>query len=219
MKNLEKQNKNHQKYKKECREVARFMRRLYRQGLTTTSGGNISLNINNNIIAITPSATDKGRMKWKEVGLMSMTGENLTPELKPSIEHALHISIYKKNKDVSAIVHAHPVFASSFTAMKMAINTCLTAEARAICGEPRIVPYALMGTEELAEVVARNITDADVLLLENHGILTTGSSLLQAFDKLEVLENAAKMTLIVEITGKKRALGRAQLLQIDRLFR
>jgi L-fuculose-phosphate aldolase len=158
-------------------------------------------------------------MKWKEVGVMSLLGENLTPELKPSIENALHINIYKKNKDVSAVVHAHPVFASSFTAMKTEINTSLTAEARAICGEPRIVPYALMGTEDLAEIVAQNTASADVLLLENHGILTTGSSLLQAFDKLEVLENAAKMTLIVEMTGKKKALGRAQIIQIDRLFR
>ena len=208
-----------QQYKKERREVARFMRRLYRQGLTTTSGGNISMRINDEIIVITPSATDKGRMNWKEVGVMSVLGENLTPELKPSIEYALHINIYKRNKDVSAVVHAHPVFASSFTAMKAVINTCLTAEARAICGEPRVVPYALMGTEELAQVVAQNTTDSDVLLLENHGILTTGSSLLQAFDKLEVLENAAKMTLIVEMTGKKRELGRTRILQIDKIFR
>jgi L-fuculose-phosphate aldolase len=158
-------------------------------------------------------------MKWKEVVLMSVFGENLTPELKPSIEHALHINVYKKNKDVSAIVHAHPVFASSFTAMKTEINTNLTSEARAICGEPQVVPYALMGTEELADNVAQKSTEADVLLIENHGIITTGSSLLQAFDKLEVLENAAKMTLIVEMTGKKSALGKARLLQIDKLFR
>lgn len=208
-----------QLYKEERKEVARFMRRLYRHGLTTTSGGNISLRVNDEFIVITPSATDKGRMMWKEVGIMSVDGKNITPDLKPSIEHALHINVYKKNRDVSAIVHAHPVFASSFTAMKAEINTSLTAEARAICGEPRIVPYALMGSEELADIVAQNSSEADVLLLENHGILTTGSSLLQAFDKLEVLENAAKMTLIVEMTGKKSTLGKARILQIDKLFR
>lgn len=208
-----------QLYKEERKEVARFMRRLYRHGLTTTSGGNISLRVSDEFIVITPSATDKGRMMWKEVGIMSVDGKNITPDLKPSIEHALHINVYKKNRDVSAIVHAHPVFASSFTAMKAEINTSLTAEARAICGEPRVVPYALMGSEELADIVAQNSSEADVLLLENHGILTTGSSLLQAFDKLEVLENAAKMTLIVEITGKKSTLGKARILQIDKLFR
>ncbi len=132
------------------------MRRLYRHGLTTTSGGNISLKVSEDTILITPSATDKGRMRWKEVGIMSILGENLTPDLKPSIESELHLGIYKKNNEVSAIVHAHPVFASSFTAMKCTINTSLTAEARAICGEPRFVPYALMGSPDLAEVTAEN---------------------------------------------------------------
>ncbi|MDQ1332417.1 MAG: L-fuculose-phosphate aldolase [Bacteroidota bacterium] len=207
------------KYKAERKEVARFMRRLYRKGLTTTSGGNISIRVSDDNIVITPSATDKGNMKWKEVGVMSLLGENLTPDLKPSMEYALHINIYKKNKDIAAIVHAHPVFASSFTAMKLTINTSLTAEARAICGEPRFVPYAIMGSAELADIAAQNATEADILLLENHGILTTGTSVLNAFDKLEVLENAARMTLITEITGKKTILSRAKLREIDRLFR
>lgn len=207
------------KYKNERKEVACFMRRLYSQGLTTTSGGNISLRVSDDNIVITPSATDKGRMKWKEVGIMSLLGENLTPDLKPSIEYALHINIYKKNKDVTAIVHAHPVFASSFTAMKLTINTSLTAEARAICGEPRFVPYAVMGSPELADITAQHALEADILLLENHGILATGNNLLSAFDKLEVLENAARMTMITEITGKKSILSTARLREIDRLFR
>ena len=195
------------------------MRRLYRQGLTTTSGGNISLKLSDRIILITPSATDKGRMQWKEIGIMSSSGKNLTPELKPSIEHEMHLLIYQKKKDITAIVHAHPVFASAFTAMKCKINTNLTAEAKAICGDPCFVPYALMGTKELASLASESITDSDILLLENHGILTTGSSLLQAFDKLEVLENAAKMTLIVEITGKKKPLNRLRIRELEELFR
>ncbi len=206
-------------FKDERKEVARFMRRLYRHGLTTTSGGNISRRIDEKLIAITPSATDKGRMKWKEVGIMSVSGENLTKELKPSIEHALHINIYNNNSGINAIIHAHPVFSTSFTAMNLKINTSLTAEARAICGEPKQVPYALMGTKELAETVAKHSGESDVMLMENHGIITTGANLLQAFDKLEVLENAAKMTLIVEMTGAKKPLGKHRILQIDKIFR
>jgi L-fuculose-phosphate aldolase len=206
-------------YKKERKDVARFMKRLYWQGLTTTSGGNISLRVSEDIILITPSATDKGRMKWNEVGIMSILGENLTPELKPSIEHELHLLIYRKNSECTAVIHAHPLFATTFTAMNGTINTNLTAEARAICGEPRFVSYALMGSSELAEIVAQNCVESDILLLENHGILTTGTSLLQAFDKLEVLENAAKMTLLVELNGKKRALSSFRIREIDRLFR
>jgi L-fuculose-phosphate aldolase len=211
--------KNQNNYKEERKEVAMFMRRLYRQGLTTTSGGNISLKISDDIILITPSATDKGRMRWKEVGVMTIIGENLTPELKPSIECEMHLSIYKKKKNVSAIVHAHPLFASAYTAMKCKIDTNLTAEARAICGDPCFVPYALMGTKELASIASENIASSDILLLENHGVLTTGSSLLQAFDKLEVLENAAKMTMIVEIMGKKKPLSKTRIIELDKLFR
>jgi L-fuculose-phosphate aldolase len=211
--------KNEVKYKQERREVARFMRRLYRYRLTTTSGGNISMRLPDGIILITASATDKGTMKWKDVGMMSMSGENLTKELKLSIEYAMHLSIYLKNKEVAAIIHAHPVFATSFTAMRGTIDTSLIAEARAICGEPRFVPYALMGSSDLADIVSENAKEADVLLLENHGIITTGPNLLQAFDKMEVLENAAKMTMIIEMTGKKKRLSIPRIREIEKLFR
>jgi L-fuculose-phosphate aldolase len=207
------------KYKKERKEVAMFMRRLYERGLTSTSGGNISLRITNDIILITPSATDKGFMKWKEVGIMNIVGENLTPDLKPSIESEMHLAIYRKKKELSAIVHAHPVVASCFTALKLNIDTTLTAEACAILGEPLMVPYALMGTSELARAAAENILLSDILLLENHGVLSTGSNLLQAFDKIEVLENAAKMTLIAELTRKKSPLTRSRILEIEKIFR
>jgi L-fuculose-phosphate aldolase len=206
------------KYKSERKEVARFMRRLYDHGLTTTSGGNISLRISENLMAITPSSTDKGNMNWKEVGLMTLEGENLTPDLKPSIESEMHLSIYRK-KDVGAIVHAHPTFTTAFTAMKNRIEINLTAEATAILGEPLHVPYALMGTKKLAELVAKYIDKSDILLLENHGVLSVGRKMLQAFDKIEVLENAAKMTLIVEFAGNKKSLSKEKIREIEKLFK
>lgn len=208
-----------EKFKKERKEVARFMRRLYKQGLTSTSGGNISVRISDELIAITPSATDKGEMRWKEVGVMNILGENLTPGLKPSIEAGMHLAIYKRKNTVRAIVHAHPVCASAFTAMKMNIDTSLTAEACAILGTPVMVPYELMGTSELAAKAADYIEKSDILLLDNHGILATGENLLQAFDKTEVLENAARMTLITNLSRKKSPLTRSRILEIERLFR
>lgn len=195
------------------------MRRLYRHGLTTTSGGNISRRLADDLIGITPSSTDKGAMRWKEVGLVTITGENLTETLKPSIELAMHLAIYRRSKEVSAIVHAHPTFATAFTAMKNTISTSLTAEAKAILGDPLFVPYALMGTSQLAELVAESTAKSDILLLENHGILTTGNTILQAFDKIEVLENAAKMTLIVNVMGRKSPLSGKRVLEIEKFFR
>lgn len=206
-------------YKKTRKDIAGFMRRLYRQGLTTTSGGNISCRLSDNTVIITPSATDKGRMKWNETGIMTLNGENLTFELKPSIEYEMHLAIYRKRHDILAIVHAHPVYASAFTAMNLTINTNLTAEARAICGDPLLVPYALMGSKELASLAADSIMKSEILLLENHGVLAAGKSLLQAFDRLEVLENAARMTMITLLAGKSKPLGKSRIDEINNLFR
>ena len=76
-----------------------------------------------------------------------------------------------------------------------------------------------MGTRKLAELVADHIDKSDILLLENHGVLTVGKNLLQAFDKVEVLENAARMTLIVDFEGKKKSLSREKIREIEKLFR
>ena len=130
----------------------------------------------------------------------------------------MHLSIYRK-KDIRAIVHAHPTFATTFTAMKNKININLTAEACAILEEPLFVPYEVMGSKKLAETVANHIEKSDILLLENHGVLTIGKNLLQAFDKIEVLENAARMTLIVDFAGKKKSLSKEKVKEIEKLFR
>jgi len=201
------------------KEVAFFMRRLYTRGLTTASGGNISVRIEMGIF-ITPSALDKGFIKGKQVGMLTYEGINMTPELKPSIESAMHLAIYNRRPDVNAIVHAHPPVATSFTAMQQEINCTLIAEARAVLGTPVTAPYALMGTEELAAVtaaVADSPSQPNVILLENHGIICLGKDLLTAFDRMEVLEAAAKMTLITNLMGGGRPLSREQLEEIDRI--
>jgi L-fuculose-phosphate aldolase len=212
------------------KDVARFMRRLYNRGLTTTSGGNISVRLEKGIF-ITPSALDKGLIRGKQVGMLTYDRKNLTPQLKPSIESSMHLAIYKKRPDVNAIVHAHPPVATSYTAMRKAIDCTLIAEARAVLGTPVVAPYGLMGTEELAAIVATAAVGADprvgpdsppnpnVILLENHGIVCLGKDLLTAFDRLEVLEAAAKMTLITALLGEAKPLNREQLKEIDGLMR
>ena len=207
------------KYKKERKQVAAFMSRLYKQRLTTTSGGNISLKLNDDVVLITPSATDKGKMNWKEVGIVSLSGRRTNSRIKLSMETGMHLAIYRKKKEIKAIIHAHPVYASSFTAMDCPVDTTLTAEAAAILGTPCKVPYALMGTDELAMNAAEHIKNSEILLLENHGVLTAGKDLLQAFDRIEVLENAAKMTVITEVMKKKRPLDDGRLNEIKKIFR
>jgi L-fuculose-phosphate aldolase len=215
------------------KEVACFMRRLYDRGLTTVSGGNISFRVEQGFF-ITPSALDKGFIKPKQIGMITFKGKNLTPDLKPSIESEMHLAIYQKRTDIRAIVHAHPPVATSFTAMKKEINCTLIAEARAIIGTPVTAPYALMGTKELAAAVAdASATNQNtgkngdsrnspifpnVILLENHGIVCLGKDLLTAFDRMEVLEAAAKMTIITSLMGSESPLNREQLNQVDHLM-
>ncbi len=202
-------------YGEEREEVAAFMRRLYTQGLTTCSGGNVSCRVGEETVAITPSGTDKGRICAEQVGLLGLDGTNLTPALKPSIEAEMHLAVYRARPDISAVVHAHPTLASSFCATSTPINCSLIAESKLILGTPAVAPYALMGTGGLAESVAATVAGTNVVLMENHGVLTVGDSLLQAFDRIEVLEAAAKITLTAGLIGTMRELTTDQLRAIE----
>lgn len=196
--------------------VADCMNRLYRQGLTTTSGGNISLRVPGGLVLLTPSATDKGNMNAAQIAVIGIDGINHTPALKPSIETSMHLEIYKRHSHVQAIVHAHPPMASTFVAARKPINVRLIAETYAIVGEPVIAPYALMGSPELAASVAGSIKkDTTCVLMENHGVLCVGDTLLQAFDRIEVLENAARINLYVAQLGGGVELDEIQLREID----
>ena len=199
------------------KEVAYFMKRLYKKNLTTTSGGNISFRFNNNTILVTPSELDKARIKGKQIGAISMEGNSLVPDMKLSIETAMHLEIYKKRPDIKAIIHAHPPISSSFTAMNKKINCSLIAEAYFILGSPQVAPYALMGTKLLADIVAEKAIHTDTILMLNHGIICLGESLLRAFNKMEVVEAAAKMTLITELMKDARQLTPEQLKELDNL--
>lgn len=198
-------------------DVAYFMRRLYDKNLTTTSGGNVSLRLGDRVL-ITPSQLDKGRIKAEEIGVIAIEGENLTPHLKISMESKMHLAIYHNRKDVKAIVHAHPVFATSFAIAGKEIKTNLAGEAWAVLGKTVLAPYALMGSQNLADNVGAAALKGNCILMENHGVLCVGENLLQAFDRLEVLEAAARMNLITQFLGAGKELSPGELKEISLLF-
>lgn len=204
------------RYASERAETAYFMRRLYRQCLTTTSGGNLSRRVSVHEVVLTASKSDKAELQPEQVGIVTLDGENLTPELSLSIETSMHLAIYRARPDVQAIVHAHPVTASAFCASGVPLCTHYTAEGYAILGDPVFVPYELMGSGELAERVAEGLrSGAACALLENHGVLAVGGTLLQAFDRLEVLEIAARHTVLLKQLGQARELADRQLNELD----
>ncbi|MCU4156208.1 class II aldolase/adducin family protein [Carboxylicivirga sp. A043] len=205
-------------YLKEKKEVAKWMRRLYKKGLTTSLGGNISLRIDEHHIAITASETDKGRIKASQIAIVAMDGQLVDLSNKVSMETGMHLSIYNKRSDVMAIVHAHAPMGSLFAVTTKTINTHLLAEAYTILGHPEKAAYAAPGSEELAANVAVACKAADVILMANHGVLAVGTSLLQAFDRIEVLENAAKMTVLTALLKDKSELTENQLTELKSIF-
>jgi L-fuculose-phosphate aldolase len=202
---------------KEREKVAAIMRRLYTNRLTTASGGNVSMRVQDKIL-ITPSQIDKAAIVTEKIGILTLEGKNLTPELRQSMESGMHLAVYHKRPDVRAVVHAHPVFATSFGISRQKINTSLAGEARAMLGEPSSAPYALMGTKDLASAVAMACEKTNVVLMENHGVIALGETLFQAYDRMEVLEACAKMTLITSFLGGAHELNKEQLREIDNLF-
>lgn len=202
-------------FQTEKSEVAYFMRRLYEQKLTTCSGGNISFKIDDDNILITPSQLDKARLSSEHIGVMSLEGKNKTPELKPTMESGMHLSIYKSRPEVKAIVHAHPAYATAFSATDKKVNCKLNGEASFVIGKAAYAKYALMGSEKLAGIVSKATMNSDVVVMKNHGILAVGETLLQAFDRLEVFEASAKITLITKLLGGSNELSSDDLKVID----
>ncbi len=199
-------------------EVARCMRRLYEHGLTTSGGGNISLRADDRQVLLTASKFDKGTLTGAQVGILAMDGTNLTPGLTPSIEASMHLAIYRQRPDVTAVVHAHPVTASAFCCGTIPLDCRLLVESYAMVGEPGYAAYALMGTPELATIVADTTSRHNCVLMANHGVLTVGCTLLEAFDRLEVLETAARLTLITHQLGGAAPLTPEQLATIDAMM-
>lgn len=207
-------------YQQERAETALYMRRLYERYLTTCSGGNISCRTQDDRILITVSSVDKATLQDEHIAVLMASGENLTPELKTSTETAMHLAVFRNRPDVDAVVHAHPVYASLYAAAsERKIRTDILAEARYLLGEPVLASYALMGTNNLAEIVGESFRSPEthVVLMENHGVITVGKTLHQAYDRMEVLEAAARMTFLGFLLGDLKYLSLEQSQAIDAL--
>jgi L-fuculose-phosphate aldolase len=202
--------------------VADTMRRLYDRGLTTCSGGNVSHRIDGDLYAITPAATDKGSITPSDVVVIDGQGNKVAGNQRPSSEYRMHTAIYERCPEVNAIVHAHPVHASLFTTNPEArIATELIAESWYFLHHPAFVQYERTATDALADACAdAAAADHVCLLLQNHGVTTMGATMLQAFDRLELIENAARMTLLAPtLPVPAQPLTREQMDELDELLR
>lgn len=208
---------------KERAEVAKTMNKLFERGLTTVSGGNISLRLTDELFCITPSALDKSSLTAEKIAIVGFDGTNYTPSLKLSIESEIHRLVLINRKDINAVVHSHPIYASSFSTIEGEnhILSKLTAEAYYFMGDIVNVPYHLMGTKDLAAEVAKYSKDFDVMLMQNHGAIVLAKDLLGGFDKMDLLERSAQMSVVVkqlESFGyKPKELNKSQCLEIEKM--
>jgi L-fuculose-phosphate aldolase len=175
--------------------LAEYCHKIYDKGLSPGTSGNVSIREEERVY-ITPSGCCLGEVEPSEMIEMSLDGEKLAGLGRPSSEWVIHQEIYQVRPDIHAVVHAHPPKASGLAAAHRTIDQPLIAEGVYHLGEVPLVPYYLPGTETFASAIGTYIVDAKALILANHGVMTVGSFLCEAYFHLELLENLAEVYII-----------------------
>jgi len=187
-------------------QIVMIMERIYRYGMTTTSGGNISILDDNGDIWITPSGIDKGSLRRNDIIRVKPDG-TIEGIHKPSVELPFHEMIYQKRPDIKAIIHAHPPALVAFSIVRKIPNTRLIPNVHLICGQVGIAEYGLPGSRDLGKKIAAQFEKGfKTVILENHGVVTGGKNLFEAFMAFETLDFCAKLELKARRLGTPRSL-------------
>jgi L-fuculose-phosphate aldolase len=196
-------------------QLVAIMNRIYHNGMTTLSGGNLSIKDDNGDLWITPSGVDKGKLMPKDIICVKPEGV-LEGAHKPSSELPFHRAIYRLRPDLKAIVHAHPPALVSFSIVREVPDTRIIPQANRVCGPVGYAPYALPGSEMLGEHIAATFAEGyNIVILENHGIAAAGSTLLEAFQRLETLDFCARTLIRARALGEVKTLSEAALNLFD----
>jgi ribulose-5-phosphate 4-epimerase/fuculose-1-phosphate aldolase len=169
------------------------------------SGGNVSVRLSDNAMAITPSSVKYQELSVDDICIVGLDNSaiNVKSGLKPSIESGLHSVIYLNRPDVNAVVHTHQIYGSVFAVMNMPIPALFDEVSFALGQMIEIIPYALSGSPELADNVAGKLSNnANAYIIQNHGILALGKNLDKAILHAELLEKAAHIYCLALSTGK-----------------
>lgn len=180
-------------------QLVMMMDRIYSGGMTTTSGGNLSILDDNGDIWITPSGIDKGSLTRGDMCCVRPDGTVTGPH-KPSVELPFHESVYRRRPDLRAVLHAHPPHLVAFSVARRLPDINLLANSRRTCGALAMADYAVPGSSVLGENIAACFEKRfNAVLLENHGVCIGAESLFDAFMIFETLESTAAL----EINARK----------------
>ncbi len=192
-------------------QLVMIMERIYAYGMTTTSGGNLSILEENGDLWITPGGVDKGSLTPRDV-MRVRPGGAVEGIHKPSVELPFHQQIYAARPELRAIVHAHPPALVAFSIVRRLPDTSLVPNARIVCGEVGLAPYGLPGSADLgAKIAAVFARGCDSVLLENHGAVVGGEDLFRAFMAFETLDFCARLELGAVRIGAPRGLSEEQI--------
>lgn len=189
---------------------------MYNKGFVVSNDGNVSMRADDGNIWVTPTMVSKGGMTPDMMLKLSLDGSIIEGTRKPSTEVAMHLCLYRENPKINAVVHAHPVTATSFAIAGIALDKPIYPEALVNLGKVPVAKYAQPGTLEVPESIKPYCHTHKAVLLANHGALTWGNDLTEAWFRMEALENYAKIILnTYYIIGKANELSDEQ---INKLF-
>ncbi len=180
--------------------------RLYRFRMVASNDGNISYRIDDDHIIATPTGVCKGDMTPEGLVTVDIHGR-VKGGGRPSSELAMHLFIYQQRPDVSAVVHAHPIYATAFATAGLAMNECVLPEIVITLGAIPLAQYGTPSTHELPESLRPYVHDHDAILLANHGAVTFGRDLWDAYFKMERLEHYAQILFLARQLGGERGLA------------
>jgi L-fuculose-phosphate aldolase len=192
-------------------QIVLIISRIYRKGMTTTSGGNISIIDDQGDIWITPSAIDKGTLRAEDINCIKADG-TITGKHKPSSEFPFHRAIYQKRPELKAIIHAHPPALVSFSVARLIPDTNIVPQAKYICGPIGYADYDVPGSEELGEKIADVFVNGyKAVIMENHGTVVGGSDMKDTYTRFETLEFCARTIIYAKTIGKVKYLSDEQI--------
>jgi L-fuculose-phosphate aldolase len=193
------------------KEIIEIGKRMYQKGYVVASEGNMSIRLGENRILVTPAGKNKGFLEDKDLVIVDLKGKKVSGNLEPSSELKIQLFVYQRRKDVFAAVHAHSPYSLAFACAHIPLSETLLPEVIMFLGKIPLTPYATPTTEEVPNSLSPFIEKHNAFLLENHGVLTLGKDIYEAYNRLEMVERLAKVSLLCEILGKSEELSKESL--------
>ena len=182
-----------------CKNIVKTGLKITDTHLVEGSWGNISAKIEGKqMIAITPSGHSYTSLHYKDIALLTYTGEIKESKYLPSSETALHLEIYKNRHDIRAVIHTHSIYASACAVAQMPILPIMEDMVQVVGGQVDVAKYALPGTKKLAINALDALADRHAVLLSMHGLVSCGRNLTEALTVANLVEKTAMIMIFAK---------------------